>query len=90
MCEFCKDLENERECVRIIADQHKDEEAEFGRWTIIDQSVAIIIKTTHIRADGSRVGTIATTTCYKDKGRGFDLNYCPECGKEIKHVHLYN
>lgn len=84
MCEFCKALENQREVVRYLADLHKDEEAEYGRWTIIDESVALITKKTHIMPNGTRAGQIGTASFYKDDERGFDLNYCPECGKEIK------
>lgn len=73
-CKFCERLE-ESERKRIFNNKW-DKDCVHNEYTV---ALVIRIKR-HRRLQGGR------TVSFRNQGLGFKLNYCPECGREIKEA----
>ena len=72
MCKFCEAMESHRK-VDVIMKKH--EPAVYYQY-----SVAIVKR---LFRKGSK-GVRATNTDYRYRGCGYALNFCPECGRDLK------
>lgn len=68
-CEFCENLEFQK-----VLDSANNE-------IINAYSVAFVVRSWTEAKGEERAGRI---TDYRDKGKGYQLNYCPECGRKIE------
>lgn len=68
-CDFCKDYEHFKELDRTASNPH----------TRHDYHVALIRRSWNERVGRSHAGEMT----HRPKGCGYDLKYCPECGRRI-------
>ena len=77
MCDFC-------DAYRLRQDYHrkaiKREEDPLDRAYKQEITVAMVIRNWF----PGRKRNAGTTTDYRYRGCGYKLNYCPECGKNLK------
>ena len=77
-CKFCKAME-----IKHWADEHwpqsKEDIEKYGKH-MNSYSVAIVNHHWHKKM-GKR--TASRTTDYRNQGLGYQLNYCPECGRKL-------
>lgn len=79
-CRFCSAMEQNREFYAIAKSWTTEEEkSQFGEY-MIEYSVAIV-KRSWYKKNGKR--SSSRTTDYRNRGLGYALNYCPECGKRM-------
>ena len=78
-CKFCEELEGYK---RIHAHQEQRDpyDPELGPY-LHDYKVALVIRSWFKKWGKRNAGR---TVSFRYKGLGFDLNYCPECGKELR------
>lgn len=80
-CRFCEAMESNRKVYKISSEWLTDAERnQYGKY-MIEYTVAIV-KRTWYKKKGK--ATADRTTQYRYRGIGFDLNYCPECGRKVK------
>ena len=72
ICKFCERLKLYKEI--------REERNRFDKDCIHDEyTVALVVRSRrHRKLMGGRL------LSFRNKGIGFSLNYCPECGKELK------
>ena len=77
-CEFCERLEARKDADKFCEGYGVDPKLgpKHNVYT------AVLLATSWYEKYGKQ--TASTMTYYKEYKFGFDLNYCPECGKEIK------
>ena len=71
MCKFCEAMEANRKVDAITKKHEPEMERRY--------SVAIV---TRIFKKGS-FGPRGSSTDYRHRGCGYELNFCPECGKKL-------
>lgn len=71
MCKFCKAMERKRGSDTVLKITDPDIERRY--------SVAII---TRIFIKGQK-GSRGTVVDYRYRGCGYELNFCPECGRKL-------
>jgi len=71
MCKFCEAIESHRRVDAIL----KKNDPDWGQR----YSVAIVARS-FLKG---RKGPQSTSTDYRHRGCGYDMNFCPECGKQI-------
>ena len=71
MCKFCEAMEINWKADAIL---QRDEPAFEYRY-----SVAIVRRVFKKEVNGCR----GSSTDYRSRGCGYDLNYCPECGRKL-------
>ena len=71
MCKFCETMESHRKVDAILKEHDPDMEHRY--------SVAIV---TRIFFKG-RKGCQGASTDYRHLGCGYELNFCPECGRKL-------
>lgn len=77
-CNFCEHLDKWREIKR----QSRKEARESGRGDYRHEyKVALVIRSWYA---GSRKGRRSRTVDFRNQGIGFELNYCPECGRYLR------
>lgn len=77
-CEFCRDYES-RQSVGIFQRAHPEY---YGGGMILQEiTVAMVIRSWKKGTPKSKAGR---TTDYRHMGIGYRLNYCPECGKQLR------
>lgn len=74
MCKFCEAIQGYKRAETILRKQDPDFHYRY--------SVAIVKR---IFCKGSS-GSMGSSTDYRYLGCGYKLNYCPECGTEIKQL----
>lgn len=80
MCKFCESMECNKEVERTARGWATDAELlEYGKW-MIEYSVAIV-KRSWYQKRGKK--SAHRTIQFRNKGFGYKLKYCPECGKEL-------
>lgn len=80
MCKFCDAMEYNKEALKTVRGWATDAElAEFGRW-MTEYTVAIV-KRSWYQKKGKK--SASRTIEYRNKGLGYKLNYCPECGRKL-------
>ena len=79
-CAFCEAYKSKRQA-DAITDQYQDKEdrEQYGK-RMYDYTVALVQHHWYKKL-GKR--TAGRTTDYRNKGLGFKLNFCPECGRRI-------
>lgn len=78
-CSFCAALTERKRIYNFLRD--KDEvDPELGPY-LHEYKVAMVIRSWYKKRGKRSAGR---TVAFRNKGLGFDLNFCPECGKEIQ------
>ena len=72
MCKFCEAMERWQKVDAFVKERDPDFEHRY--------SVALVVR--NFRK--GRKGPKGSTTDYRYRGCGYQLNYCPECGREMK------
>lgn len=72
MCKFCESMALHRRVDTILKKENPDMERRY--------SVAIVSRTFF----KGRKGCQGSSTDYRYQGCGYELNFCPECGRAIK------
>lgn len=81
MCRFCDELKDLKECHKIAQGWATDVElAEYGKY-MQELTVAFVQRCWYQKKGKKLAGR---TVHYRNKGLGFALNYCPECGKKLR------
>ena len=81
MCKFCEAMEDNKEVEKTVRRWATDAElTQFGRWTT-EFTVAILKRSWYQKKDKE---SASRTIQYRNNGLGFELNYCPECGKKLR------
>ena len=80
MCKFCESMERNKEVERTARGWATDAELlEYGKW-MNEYTVAIVIHSWYQKR-GKK--SASRTVDFRNKGLGYKLNFCPECGKKI-------
>ena len=77
-CNFCEALEDYRE-VQAAGNKYRETYPGLGPY-MHEYTVAIVIHS-WFKALGKR--SAGRSTDYRNQGLGYELNFCPECGKMI-------
>lgn len=77
-CKFCKALK-ERKQIHDFLSKKDPEDPELGPY-LHDYKVALVIRSWY-KKRGKK--SASRTVDFRSQGLGYDLNYCPECGKEL-------
>ena len=80
-CEFCETLKMYKISVKACNDMLSDQDKRDHGKYMASYSVAIC-QYTWYKKHGKR--SAGRTTDYRHKGLGFKLNYCPECGRDMR------
>ena len=81
MCEFCKTLAEMKDCHKIAQGWATDADlAEYGKW--MQELTVAVVERNWYQKKGKR--SAGRTVHYRNKGLGFALKYCPECGRELR------
>ena len=81
MCRFCKELIELKECHKIAQGWATDAElVEYGKW-MQELTVAVVERNWYQKKGKKSAGRVMH---YRNKGLGFALKYCPECGRKVK------
>ncbi len=80
MCKFCEAMKSNEQCYEISQGWATEKELqEYGKYEI-EYSVAIV-KRSWYRKRGKKHA--CRTVEFRNRGLGFELNYCPECGRKL-------
>lgn len=80
MCKFCESMARNKERYKIVRGWATDAELEeFGKW-MNEYTVAIVIRSWY-QKKGKKAAS--RTIEFRNKGLGYELNYCPECGRKL-------
>lgn len=71
MCKFCETMQVHKNIDQMEA--NKDFKSEY--------TVAIVKRTWIPKLQSKR--TASRSVGFKQNGKGFDLNFCPECGRKL-------
>lgn len=81
MCRFCEELEDLKECHKIAQRWATDAElTEYGKW-MQELTIAVVERNWYQKKSKKSAERIVH---YRNRGLGFALNYCPECGKKLR------
>lgn len=79
-CRFCQDYAWNVERARKTDRELTREDAEkLGHWQM-DQTAAIVVRHWFTKRGKRSAGR---TVQFWKRGRGYPLNYCPECGRKL-------
>ena len=82
-CKFCEAMKANRQIEEISRSWATDDVLKkYGKY-ITEYSVAIV-KRSYYQKKGKRKS--ARGVEFRYRGLGFDLNYCPECGADMKEA----
>ena len=77
-CKFCEALEVHRD-IYEAGNRYRETDPGLGPY-MHEYTVALVIRS-WFKTMGKR--NAGRTTCYRYRGIGYELNFCPECGKII-------
>lgn len=75
-CAFCEALQRNKNIRAFYNDLRKEDEEKIYE----DYTVALVVRS---YAKGKK-RTAGRTTDYRNQGIGYQLNFCPECGRKVK------
>ena len=78
VCKFCEAMKANRQVEEITRSWATNEEIKRYGKHMIEYTVAIV-KRSYYRKTGKKKS--GRTLEFRYRGLGFELNYCPECGK---------
>ena len=80
-CKFCEAMKENRQVDEISRSWSTDDELKrYGKY-ITEYSVAIV-KRSYYQKKGKRKS--GRTVQFRYRGLGYELNYCPECGRKLE------
>lgn len=80
-CKFCEAMKTNRQVEEISRSWTTDDELkQYGKY-MVEYTVAIV-KRSYYKKRGKR--NSSRTVEFRYRGLGFDLNYCPECGADMR------
>lgn len=71
MCQFCEALQTHRQIDTILKKEDPDLDVRY---------TAAIVRRIFIKG---RTGCRGTSTDYRNRGIGFTMKFCPECGRKL-------
>ena len=80
-CKFCEAMKENRQVDEISRSWSTDDELKrYGKY-ITEYSVAIVKRSYH-----KKLGKLksARGVQFRYRGLGYELNYCPECGRKLE------
>lgn len=80
-CKFCEAMKVKRQIDKFTNEHQSPEDLKkYGKHKT-EYTVAIITRSWYSKNGKRHAGRI---TDYRHMGLGYKLNYCPECGRELK------
>lgn len=80
-CKFCEAMKANRQVEEISRSWATDDELkQYGKY-MVEYTVAIVMRS-YYKKRGKR--NSSRTVEFRYRGLGFDLNYCPECGADMR------
>jgi len=81
MCRFCEELEDLKECHKRAQRWATDAKlTEYGKW-MQELTIAVVEWNWYQKKSKKSAGRIVH---YRNRGLGFALNYCPDCGQALR------
>ena len=77
-CNFCEAIQKSRQITEFY-NEYEPIDKELGRY--MDEYTVAIVTHHWYQKKGKRSGSRSTD--YRNRGLGYALNYCPECGKRM-------
>lgn len=79
-CKFCEAMQSNHQAMEIARSWATEGELQkYGKY-MIEYSVAIVKRTWYKKLGKRHAGRSIE---YRNKGIGYKLNYCPECGRKL-------
>lgn len=77
-CKFCEEYQRNHWCDEILDESYRNDGSprRYREYTVA------LVRRIWTKEQGKRCA--GTGTSYKWRGIGYDLNFCPECGKRLK------
>jgi len=83
ICKFCESMKENRQVEEIRRSCATNEEIKrYGKY-MVEYTVAIV-KRSYCQKLGKKKS--GRTLEFRHRGLGYELNYCPECGADMKEV----
>ena len=79
-CKFCKRLKDIKDIHKIAQGWSTEAEIKERGKYMQELTVAIVVRTWFQKHGKNTAGR---TVSFRSRGIGFDLNYCPECGRKL-------
>ena len=80
-CKFCEAMKKNRQVEEISRSWATDDELKhYGKY-MVEYTVAIVKRKWYQKTGKRKTGR---TVEYRYRGLGFKLNYCPECGADMR------
>ena len=79
VCKFCEAMKANRQVEEITRSWTTER---YGKY-MIEYTVAIVKRSYYQKTGKKKSGR---TLEFRYRGLGFELNYCPECGADMKEV----
>ena len=79
-CKFCEAMKVKRQIKKITEHQSPEELERYGKRKT-EYAVAIVTWSWYSKTGKKNA---IRTMDYRHMGLGYELNYCPECGRELK------
>ena len=83
VCKFCKAMKVNRQIEEVNRLQTTDEKSKYYGKYMVEYTVAIVKRSYFQKLGKRRSGRSVE---FRYRGLGFELNYCPECGADMKEV----
>ena len=83
-CKFCETMQTYRK-VDYVSDKWKSEDPELQKLGKYKREYTVaIVRRGWYQKKGKR--SAGRSTDYRYRGLGYKLNYCPECGRDLRSV----
>ena len=83
VCKFCEAMKVNRQIEEVNRLQTTDEKSKYYGKYMVEYTVAIVKRSYFQKLGKRRSGRSVE---FRYRGLGFELNYCPECGADMKEV----
>lgn len=81
VCKFCEAMKENRQVEEINRTLTTDEKSKhYGKY-MVEYTVAIVKRSYFQKLGKKKSGR---TLEFRHRGLGFELNYCPECGADMR------
>ena len=83
VCKFCEAMKVNRQIEEINRAWATNEDLKrYGKY-MVEYTVAIVKRSYHQKTGKKKSGRMLE---FRYRGLGYELNYCPECGADMKEV----
>ena len=81
VCKFCEAMKVNRQIEEVSRSLTTDEKSKYYGKYMVEYTVAIV-KRSYYRKTGKKKS--GRTLEFRHRGLGFELNFCPECGADMR------